>query len=168
MVGCRHQLNGHEFEQTPGDNEGQGGLACYSPWGHEESDTSQRLKATTIEHWKCVLSSLSLSYKSCLLFLDKRQKTVFKISVLANDKGKNVHELLGLLWRQGREKPKPKIPGFYLQDKRRRVSIAFHIFKQLPFFLVCFLTYSVYLRFSTSRPPIYKGNLISFYSPKSI
>ena len=40
MVGCRHQLNGHEFEQTPGDNEGQGGLACYSPWGHEESDTS--------------------------------------------------------------------------------------------------------------------------------
>ena len=29
-VGCHHQLNGHEFEQTPGDGEGQGSLACYS------------------------------------------------------------------------------------------------------------------------------------------
>ena len=30
--------DGHEFEQTPGDGEGQGSLACCSPWGHEESD----------------------------------------------------------------------------------------------------------------------------------
>ena len=39
MVGW-HRLNGHEFEQTLGDSEGQGSLACCSPWGHEESDTS--------------------------------------------------------------------------------------------------------------------------------
>ena len=32
------QLNGHEFEQTPGNSEGQGSLACCSPWGLEESD----------------------------------------------------------------------------------------------------------------------------------
>ena len=32
MVGWCHQLNGHEFEQTPGDSEGQGSLACCSPW----------------------------------------------------------------------------------------------------------------------------------------
>ena len=38
MVGWYHQLNGHEFEQTPRDNEGQGSLVCYSPWGHKESD----------------------------------------------------------------------------------------------------------------------------------
>ena len=31
-------LNGHESEQTPGDSEDQGGLACCSPWGHKESD----------------------------------------------------------------------------------------------------------------------------------
>ena len=31
MVGCHHQLNGHEFEQTPGDSEGLGSLACCSP-----------------------------------------------------------------------------------------------------------------------------------------
>ena len=30
MIGYHHQLNGHEFEQTPGDNEGQGSLVCYS------------------------------------------------------------------------------------------------------------------------------------------
>ena len=33
MVGWHHQLNGHESEQTPGDGEGQGSLACCSPWG---------------------------------------------------------------------------------------------------------------------------------------
>ena len=38
MVGWHQQHNGHEFEQTPGDGEGQGRLACCSPWGHKESD----------------------------------------------------------------------------------------------------------------------------------
>ena len=33
MVGWHHQLNGHEFEQAPGDGEGQGSLVCCSPWG---------------------------------------------------------------------------------------------------------------------------------------
>ena len=33
MVGWHHWLNGHEFEQTPGDTEGQGSLVCCSPWG---------------------------------------------------------------------------------------------------------------------------------------
>ena len=37
MVGMHHRLNGHEFEQTPGDSEGQGRLARCSPWGHKES-----------------------------------------------------------------------------------------------------------------------------------
>ena len=35
--------NGHEFEQTLGDSEGQGNLACCSPWGHKESDMTERL-----------------------------------------------------------------------------------------------------------------------------
>ena len=38
MVGWRHQLNGHEFEQTPGDSEEQGSLACYCPWGCKKLD----------------------------------------------------------------------------------------------------------------------------------
>ena len=36
MVGWHHRLNGHEFEQAPGDGEGQGSLACCSPWGRKE------------------------------------------------------------------------------------------------------------------------------------
>ena len=43
MVGWHHQLNGNEFEQTPGDGEGQGTLVCCSPWGHKESDVTERL-----------------------------------------------------------------------------------------------------------------------------
>ena len=43
MVGGHHQLNGHEFEQTLGDGEGQGSLACCSPQGCKESDRNERL-----------------------------------------------------------------------------------------------------------------------------
>ena len=40
MVRWHHKLSGHEFEQTPGDSEGQGRLVCCSPWGCKESDTT--------------------------------------------------------------------------------------------------------------------------------
>ena len=43
MVGWHHQLDGHEFEQTPGVGDGQGNLACCSPWGCKESDTTEQL-----------------------------------------------------------------------------------------------------------------------------
>ena len=43
MVGWHHQLNGHEFEQAPGVDDRQGSLACCSPWGCKESDTTERL-----------------------------------------------------------------------------------------------------------------------------
>ena len=45
MVGWHHQLNGHQFEQTLGDGEGQGILVCRSPWGHKDSDTTERLNS---------------------------------------------------------------------------------------------------------------------------
>ena len=38
MVGWHHRINGHEFEQTPGNSDGQGSLACCSPWGCQEPD----------------------------------------------------------------------------------------------------------------------------------
>ena len=43
MVGWHHWLNGHEFEQVLGDGEGQGSLACCSPWCLKESDTTEQL-----------------------------------------------------------------------------------------------------------------------------
>ena len=46
MLGSHHQLNGHEFEQTLGNGEEQGSLACCSPWGFKESDMTERLNWT--------------------------------------------------------------------------------------------------------------------------
>ena len=43
MVGWHHLLDGHEFEQAPGVGDGQGSLACCSPWGCKEADTTERL-----------------------------------------------------------------------------------------------------------------------------
>ena len=47
MAGWHHQLNGHEFEQAPGDDEGQRNLVCCSPWGLKESDKTERLNNDT-------------------------------------------------------------------------------------------------------------------------
>ena len=41
MVGWHYRFNGRESEQTLGHSEGQGDLACCSPWGHKESDTAE-------------------------------------------------------------------------------------------------------------------------------
>ena len=43
MVRWHHQLNGHEFEQAPGDSEGQGSLVCCSPQGHKQSDMTEQV-----------------------------------------------------------------------------------------------------------------------------
>ena len=43
MVAWHHQLDGHEFQQTLGIDDGQGGLACCSPWGLKEPNTTERL-----------------------------------------------------------------------------------------------------------------------------
>ena len=60
MVGQYHQLNGHEFEQAPGNGEGQGSLTCCSPWGRKESDMTEQLntsgqteeaRSSTVPQW---------------------------------------------------------------------------------------------------------------------
>ena len=47
MIGWHHGINGHEFEQTPGDGEGKGSPGCCIPWGDKESDMTERLNTTT-------------------------------------------------------------------------------------------------------------------------
>ena len=44
MVGWHHQPDGDEFDQVPGVSNGQGSLACCSPWDRKESDRTERLK----------------------------------------------------------------------------------------------------------------------------
>ena len=51
MAGWHHQLDGHEFEWTPGDGDGQGGLECCDSWGRKESDTTEWLNWTEL-NWK--------------------------------------------------------------------------------------------------------------------
>ena len=60
MVGRHHRLNGHEFEQTPGDGEGQGSLACCSPWRRKESDTTDHNLAT--EQQQSAKNTLNLEF----------------------------------------------------------------------------------------------------------
>ena len=45
MAGWHHRLNVPDFEQPPGDGEEQGGLACFSPCGHKESDRTEQLNS---------------------------------------------------------------------------------------------------------------------------
>ena len=51
MVGWHHWLNRHEFEQAPGVGDGQGSPVCCSPWGHKESDTTERLNWTELSFY---------------------------------------------------------------------------------------------------------------------
>ena len=53
MVGWHHRLNGHEFEQVPGDGEGQGSLACWCPWG-KESDMTECLNNNIHRQWNII------------------------------------------------------------------------------------------------------------------
>jgi len=62
MVGWHHQVNGHEFEETPGEDEEQGSLACCSPWGHKESDTTEQLNKN--KHTPLLLLQTNIFKKS--------------------------------------------------------------------------------------------------------
>ena len=87
MVGWHHQLNGHEFDQTLGDSEGQASLACYSPWGRKESDTTESNWTTfwdgilffsilnPLRGWLQCLMSCWLQYKVCDILHPLNQST---------------------------------------------------------------------------------------------
>ena len=65
MVGWHDRLNGHEFEQTQGDSEGKGSLACYTPWGCKELDwttTTTRMTKFWILAGSCWALSIILIY----------------------------------------------------------------------------------------------------------
>ena len=62
MVGWHHQVNGHEFEQALGIGDGQGNLACCSPWGLKELDTTEQLNlmgSCCTQKAKCIVTLAS-------------------------------------------------------------------------------------------------------------
>ena len=63
MVGWNHWLSGHDFEPTL-ENRGQGSLVCCSPWGHKESDMTERLNWTDLYLGKGVWPQGSASFGS--------------------------------------------------------------------------------------------------------
>ena len=66
MVGWYHWLNEHEFEYTPAVSDVQGGLVCYSPWGHRESDMTEQLN---LADWENLNSSFVFLLCVCYLCL---------------------------------------------------------------------------------------------------
>ena len=54
MVGWHYRLNGHEFEQAPDDGEGQGSVACFSPWGHKKSDRTEQVNKNNNKILTCL------------------------------------------------------------------------------------------------------------------
>ena len=60
-----HQLDGHDFEQTPGDSEGQGSLVCCSLWGGEESDTTEQLNSRWFTGAPYIMNINLLSFFTC-------------------------------------------------------------------------------------------------------
>ena len=69
MIGWHHWFNGHEFQQTPGDSEGQESLACYSSWGCRESDMTEQLNNNKILSVVPVSFLEINQYQPVLLFL---------------------------------------------------------------------------------------------------
>ena len=61
MVGWHHWLNGHEFDKTLGDGEGQGSLGCCSPLGHKELDMTEGLSNNNNELFK--IRAISDNYR---------------------------------------------------------------------------------------------------------
>ena len=70
MVGWHHQLKEHEFEETPGDNERQGSLACCSPWTHKELNMTQwlnNINKNTNPGYSCLFFLFAFFFYLCFL-----------------------------------------------------------------------------------------------------
>ena len=70
LVGWHYWFNGLEFEQTPGDSEGQGSLARCSPWSCKESDITERLNDNNPEEGQVQRTLCRVLSPSCLTLCD--------------------------------------------------------------------------------------------------
>ena len=91
MVGWHHWLNGHEFEKTLGDSEGQGSLVSCSPWGHKESDTTEWLRMHThTQH------SMICIYHISIHWYINGHLGCFPVSVIVNTAATNTAKKISL------------------------------------------------------------------------
>ena len=101
MVGWHHQLTGHEFEQTPGDGEGQGSLACCTPQDCKESDMTERLN-NNLWVWepraalyKVLLVKYQCSFHQLLCRLIKQSVTLKPLRIIGHFLLQIPYKLLG-------------------------------------------------------------------------
>ena len=69
MVDWHHQPDGHKFEQDPGVGDGQGSLECWNPWGHKESDMTERLNWTELNPLSVASFANIFSHSAVYLFM---------------------------------------------------------------------------------------------------
>ena len=83
MVGCHYRLNGHEFEQTPGDGEGWRSLAHCSPWGRKDSDMTEQLSLHFTLHIKPVEEYLAFTMLTDYYysFISRSHPTIYSINI---------------------------------------------------------------------------------------
>ena len=77
IIGWFQQLNKYEFEQGPGDGEGQGSLACWSPWDNKESDMTEQLNNNN------KLYHSNMNFQMFKLVLEKAEEPEIKLPTSA-------------------------------------------------------------------------------------
>ena len=90
LVGWHHWFNGLEFEQAPGDSEGQGSLACCSPWDCKESDITERLNDNNPEQGQVQRTLCRVLSLSCLTLCDPVDCSPPDFSAHEDSPGKNI------------------------------------------------------------------------------
>ena len=97
MLGWRHWLNAHEFEQAPGAGEGQGSLTCYSPWGRRVGNnwvTEQQQQSICISESLCCIPET----KRTLLII---YTLIWNLKRIFNKRPPKKEVLDTLIWRRG-------------------------------------------------------------------
>ena len=106
-MGSYHQLNGHEFEQTPDNGKGQGSLACCSPWSRKELDTTEQLNNSTLSvlcKWnnKTMMTAHPFTrfaeyFKSCVENCNSEKTILFKILLFIDNVPGQLRVLMEIL-----------------------------------------------------------------------
>ena len=109
VVGWHHRLNGHEFEQIPGDGDGQGSLACCSPWGHKELDTTEWLNNNDNMYNMCF--KITCKWKVLGLL-------ICNATVLKDDAVKVLHSICHQIWKTQQWPQAWKRPVFFPIPKK--------------------------------------------------
>ena len=118
MVGWHLRINGHEHEQILGDGEGQGGLACFSPWGCKKLDTTRQLNNNrTVQAWiPTVFKGVSHQRHSPLLW-----NTTLRCSDAL--KAQMYHQLLWEVLMLQQAGDCPDVLGWWYPVKRENVFV---------------------------------------------